>query len=104
MFDQKICLLFASTAMQSEVHVELDRVYARQPVGKLTGTVEEPPASVLSDSGGIINITFAPLPTASRWRSFLKFSGDILRYAAVIASLNLTPGVRQTVKTQFAVR
>src|SRR6266446_493117 len=41
MLDQKFCLLFASTTIRGEVHVELDWVHAREPVNKRSGTVED---------------------------------------------------------------
>jgi len=75
--------------MQSEVHVELDWVYAREPVSELSGTVEDASSVRIVGSGGIINITFAPFPTASSLRSFLKVPGGTLTYAAVISSLTL---------------
>ncbi len=41
MLDQKLCLLFASTTVQGEVHVQLDWIYARESISKLSGTVED---------------------------------------------------------------
>jgi len=92
MLDQKFCLLFASTAMQSEVHVELDWVYAREPVSELSGTVGrrlQCPYCRIQEASS--TSTFAPFPTASSLRSFLKVpwwhinvrSGDILSHIAL---------------------
>ena len=41
MLDQKLRLLFASTTVQAEIHVQLDGVHAREPISKFSGTVED---------------------------------------------------------------
>ena len=41
MLDQKLRLLFASTTVQGKVHLQLDWVYAREPISELSRTVED---------------------------------------------------------------
>jgi hypothetical protein len=62
--NEKVRLLFAATAVEAEIQVELDRVDTCESIREMARFVKNSPCIVVVGVWTVIRITFAPRPTA----------------------------------------